>query len=66
MERLFKYLHHDGKVLDLIKSFSRFWLKIVVGMFLVIAVNSLVVCGINFNINVLLIPWQIFYIIGKE
>ena len=54
------------KVLDLINSFSRFWLKILVGMFLVIAVNSLVVCGINFNINVLLIPWQIFYIIGKE
>ena len=48
-----------------INCFTRFWLKVLVGMFLVIAVNSLVICGINFNINALLIPWQIFYFLGK-
>ena len=47
-------------------DYARFWFKILVGMFLVIAVNSLVICGVSFSLNMLLLPWQIFYSIGKQ
>ena len=46
------------------QSFKR-WSHLLIGMFLVIIVNSLVVIGIVFNIYFLLIPWQVVYILGE-
>ena len=44
---------------------SKHWFHMLIGMFLVIIVNSLVVIGIVFNIHFLLIPWQLVYTLGE-
>merc|ERR1711892_207772 len=50
--------------INLVKKSSENWSNVLIGMFLVIIVNSLVVIGIVFNIHLLLIPWQFLYILG--
>ena len=47
------------------KQSSMLWSHMLIGNFLVIIVNSLVVIGILFNIYFLLIPWQLVYILGE-
>ena len=59
-------IHFCSSPINLVKKSSENWSNVLIGMFLVIIVNSLVVIGIVFNIHLLLIPWQFIYILGKS